>query len=312
MPPVVCALCWSLLCACSGPKAPSGSTPPAGAPPQVTGARPPARPQPAAASIHRVALSGEAEVAVGGTALRLRISESSAKIGAPVSRVNVLVNDGTRLAEAGWVIESGVFDKKWHPIEGRFWNPDAKEYQEGSVPGWEIRLLSLDDFHSNGSPAAVTVELRRIPQSRSSERTPPQGPLPEITPDPSGDLDMEGTPDAEGWYQSGTVRMRAPRPFSREQGELARRDLETFRGRRHDVATCYRRFTAKNPRLAGNLAIALTLTQDGRVTACRLEKQLSEHGVGACVCGQARAWRFPAGIEPGPRIVRYSWSLVPE
>jgi len=109
----------------------------------------------------RVNLTGEAFVAVPGTPLQVRISESSAKIRAPVTGLGVMVRDGARLAEVRWTIESGKFDGSWLPIAGRFWHPVNQRYEEGAVPGWVIRLVSLNDFSSNGAPIAATVELRR-------------------------------------------------------------------------------------------------------------------------------------------------------
>ncbi|PKN46518.1 MAG: hypothetical protein CVU59_05810 [Deltaproteobacteria bacterium HGW-Deltaproteobacteria-17] len=130
---------------------------------------PVAKPAPAAAVPEkpaRISLSGETFVSVAGTQLQARISESSAKIRAPVTGLGVMIRDGGRLAEVRWTIESGKFDGSWLPIAGRFWHPEKKQYEEGEIPGWVIRLVSLDDFSSNGAPISATIELRRSPSGK--------------------------------------------------------------------------------------------------------------------------------------------------
>mgnify|MGYP000889122583 CR=1 FL=1 len=161
------ALLIPLVIAC-GPRREAGTTPgavkPAPGAAKPTPERPGPKPDtdvPDPAKIHNIQLSGDTPITVPGTGLVLRISASSAKIGAPVSAVNVLVRDGDRLAEAAWGIEEGKFDNSWRPIAGRFWHPDHEAYEEGAIPGWELRLVSLDEFHANGAPETITVELRR-------------------------------------------------------------------------------------------------------------------------------------------------------
>jgi len=144
----VVAVCLPvLLCSCAGPVAKPSKKPVAVVP--------------ALQNPVRMSLTGEAFVTVPGTLLQVRISESSAKIRAPVTGLGVMVRDGQRLAEVRWTIESGKFDGSWLPIAGRFWHPENKRYEEGAVPGWVLRLVSLDDFSSNGAPIAATVELKR-------------------------------------------------------------------------------------------------------------------------------------------------------
>jgi len=149
-----------LLPACAGTKASTMPGSPDESAPHV-GPRAPATAPDAEEKTFTVRLSGDTAVAVRETGLSVWISESSAKIGAPVSRVAVLVRGGGRLAEAVWVIESGEFESRWRPIAGRFWHPEKKAYEEGELPGWEIRLVSIDESLPSGSPAAVTIELRR-------------------------------------------------------------------------------------------------------------------------------------------------------
>ncbi|MDX9721086.1 MAG: hypothetical protein RBU37_10070 [Myxococcota bacterium] len=108
-----------------------------------------------------LSLQQDQEQTLPGTELRLWISSSSSKHGAPVSSVSVMFALADVLAERSWTIEEGRFSSEWLAVEGRFWHPQLERYEEGALPGWQVRLDSVDETSVSGAPTAVTVSVRR-------------------------------------------------------------------------------------------------------------------------------------------------------
>ena len=102
-----------------------------------------------------------APVSITDTNFKLNISESSHKSRAPVGRVCVLVDNGSKKAETCWVTESGVFEKDWKTIGGRRWVSESNAYEEIYITGWQIKLNSIDDTHANASAKTITVSLQQ-------------------------------------------------------------------------------------------------------------------------------------------------------
>jgi hypothetical protein len=118
---------------------------------------------PAADAIHTVSLVREEPALVPGTPLSVFISQSSHKIRAPLAMVSILVSIGDQKAEIGWRIESNQIDGVWRPLEGRRFDNDTSEYVEEEIPGWLVRLDSVDETSANASPRAITVSFKRAP-----------------------------------------------------------------------------------------------------------------------------------------------------
>ena len=118
---------------------------------------------PAADAIHTVSLMREDPAKVPGTPLSVFISQSSAKIRAPLVMVSILVSLGEQKAEIGWSIESNQIDGAWRPLQGRRYDTETSEYVEEEIPGGVVRLDSVDGSSANGSPRAITVSFKRAP-----------------------------------------------------------------------------------------------------------------------------------------------------
>lgn len=100
-----------------------------------------------------------------GTDLQVVISEAWHKTRAPLVGVSVLVSRGPkRKAQVGWRIESGKVPVEWKSISGRRYDGPTGKYVEETIPGWQIRMVTLDDSNAGGSPSAITVSFRRTPR----------------------------------------------------------------------------------------------------------------------------------------------------
>ena len=95
------------------------------------------------------------------TSLKLNISESSHKSQAPIGRVCVLVDNGTKKAETCWATSAGAFDTDWKSLGGRRWVTEKNAYEEIYIEGWEIRLDSIDEIHSNASAKTISISIRQ-------------------------------------------------------------------------------------------------------------------------------------------------------
>jgi hypothetical protein len=111
--------------------------------------------------IFTVSLAVDEVKEVPGTPLVIRISSSFHKVQAPLVGVSVLVSVEGEKAEISWRIEHGQIDASWQALEGRYYDDDADAYVEGRVPGWRVRLESVDDRKAGGSPSAITVSFQR-------------------------------------------------------------------------------------------------------------------------------------------------------
>lgn len=105
----------------------------------------------------------EAVVPVPGTELTVRLLGGWHKSFAPLVGVDVQFARGTDLAEVGWRIEQGAIDPAWQDLEGRRYDEASATYVETAIPGWQVRLLSVDDASAGGSPTAITIEVRTTP-----------------------------------------------------------------------------------------------------------------------------------------------------
>ena len=123
-------------------------------------------------SVPTLSLAGDSPVPVPQSELTVHISESFHKIRAPLVGVSVLsvqAGNPAKKAQVGWRIESGKIDPTWRKLEGRRYDEDSGEYVEERIPGWRVRLDSIDDQSAGGSPTAITISVKRAPGSSSSE-----------------------------------------------------------------------------------------------------------------------------------------------
>ena len=110
--------------------------------------------------IRTVKLVGKTVVAVPDSDLTVRIESASHKIRAPVVGVSILVERGSDKTEVGWTIEEGEISGSWEDVAGRRYDEDSGDYVEEQIPGWQVRLDSIDDTNAGGSPSAITVSFK--------------------------------------------------------------------------------------------------------------------------------------------------------
>jgi hypothetical protein len=111
-----------------------------------------------------------------------------------------------------------------------------------------------------------------------------------------------------GGVTRAAVRVRPPAVVSVEGLGGARRDvsdLGTFvRSRESQLRHCYTEFGLKvNPRLAGTVTVAITMTGSGNVTAANITSR-TWSGAGSseaesCIRSRIRSWKFPASDAGG-------------
>lgn len=114
-------------------------------------------------AIRSISIVGKTPVGVPGSDLSAHISGSFHKSRAPLVGVSVLVSQGEQKAEVSWRIESGQIESDWRPIEGRRYDDESETYVEEQIPGWLVRLDSVEDHSAGGDPTAITISLKRAP-----------------------------------------------------------------------------------------------------------------------------------------------------
>lgn len=110
--------------------------------------------------VHTVSLSGDTPVPVPNTDFKAYISGASHKTSTPLAYVRVLLSLADAKAEVRWQVQAGEIDTAWRKIEGRRWDADSSTYLEEEIPGWLVRLDSVDDSSSGGSPTALTISVK--------------------------------------------------------------------------------------------------------------------------------------------------------
>ena len=155
-----------LVSACGRPPAPEPPPPVPIDPGPVVPSPPPApRPPPVVEQgPKKLSLDDrEAVVPVPGTDLTVQLLGGWHKTRAPLVGVDVRFGRGDDLAEVGWRIEQGEIDPAWQDLAGRRYDEATETYVETAIPGWQVRLLSVDDSNAGGSPTAITIEVRAAP-----------------------------------------------------------------------------------------------------------------------------------------------------
>lgn len=80
----------------------------------------------------------------------------------------------------------------------------------------------------------------------------------------------------------------------------------------NEVRHCYDQGLARNPKLAGRIAISFTINADGSVTASDVaETSLADASVGECIRKAAKRWEFPKPEGGGTVQVSYPFNLDP-
>ena len=123
----------------------------------------PTPPETATTAHHTVSLTDDSTVPVAGTPLTVQMVDAFHKIRAPLVGVSVLVNDDgspKHTAKVDWRIESSNVDSGWRELAGEHWDEPSNAYVEDRIPGWLVRLDSLDASNSGGSPSAITVSFK--------------------------------------------------------------------------------------------------------------------------------------------------------
>ncbi len=113
--------------------------------------------------IHTLALSGPTPASVPGSDLTVFISGSFHKIRAPLVGVSVLFSQGDKNAQIEWRIESGTINSTWLELRGRRYDKESGSYVDEEIPGWRVRLDSVDDHAAGGDPTAITISVKRAP-----------------------------------------------------------------------------------------------------------------------------------------------------
>jgi hypothetical protein len=113
--------------------------------------------------IRSLSLSGDTPVPVPGSNLVVHISGSFHKASAPVVGVDILFVDGEQKVQVGWRIESGEINSEWIELRGRRYDDESSEYVDEEMPGWWVRLDSVNEQSAGGDPTAITISVKRAP-----------------------------------------------------------------------------------------------------------------------------------------------------
>ena len=83
--------------------------------------------------------------------------------------------------------------------------------------------------------------------------------------------------------------------------------MDTVEGHLDELVACYRKALARNPTLAGDLTLMLTINEDGKVTTsmCAMPG-LSDRPLRECASARASAWRFP---KPADGLGSFQYTL---
>lgn len=109
----------------------------------------------------KVALAIDTPVDIEGAKLRATMVDSFHKIRAPLVGFGVLFRaESGATAQVSWRIESGKIPARWRPLEGSRYDDEKGAYVDEKLPGWLVRLESIDDSNAGGSPTKVTISVK--------------------------------------------------------------------------------------------------------------------------------------------------------
>jgi len=162
----------SLVACSSAPPAPApvilDAGPAQSAPPPIAPDDPPPLEPPSAP--HRLSLTDlETSVAIPGSDLSVRLMGGWHKASAPLVGVDVQFRLDDRIAEMGWRLERGVVTSDWRDLAGHRYDEKTERQLDTTIPGWQVRLVSVDASNAGGSPTAITIEVRPTPRDRCRE-----------------------------------------------------------------------------------------------------------------------------------------------
>lgn len=122
--------------------------------------------------------------------------------------------------------------------------------------------------------------------------------------EPASERVAEPADDAHPKIEFGEFEIEGPRPG----GELvaaATKNVESLR-------ECYRKQLAKQPELAGELALRILIAPSGEVTDAMLHNnKLPTHRVGVCMLAAAKKWKLEANSDAEPTPVIIPMTLSP-
>ena len=152
----------------------------------------------------------------------------------------------------------------------------------------------------------------------AAESSPPEltqaepTPSPELTPRP----EPASPPDAVPPPEPASPPDAVPPPEQDNPGTFGAlpRDVirDIVRANIEQVRACYNTGLAKEPTLAGRVAIRFIITPTGTVgSSVVLESTVSDPAVGSCIADAAKGWQFPEPRGGGNVFVTYPFNLSP-
>lgn len=110
-----------------------------------------------------------------------------------------------------------------------------------------------------------------------------------------------GTGSAESSLKSGSGRPHVDKDVVRE---IVREHIDEVRG-------CYNEGLARDPELAGRVAVNFVIGPDGHVVSATVQQGLGDDGVDQCLVEHVKTWKFPAPGGSGNVIITYPFNFTP-
>lgn len=110
-----------------------------------------------------------------------------------------------------------------------------------------------------------------------------------------------GTGSADSSLKSGSGRSHVDKDVVRQ---IVREHMDQVRG-------CYNEGLARDPKLAGRVAVNFVIGPDGHVISATIQQGLGDDDVDQCLVEHVKTWKFPAPGGGGNVIITYPFNFTP-
>tara|TARA_R110002096_G_scaffold433381_2_gene651976 strand:- start:19581 stop:19931 length:351 start_codon:yes stop_codon:yes gene_type:complete len=113
-------------------------------------------------AVQTIGLDGAVPVIVPDSDLRAFISDSYQRSRAPGAGVMVTVVQGDIHVKLTWSVSPQEIDTAWRPIQNSEFDYESNTQVTKGIPGWLVRLDSVERYSRAAGPSAVTISLKRL------------------------------------------------------------------------------------------------------------------------------------------------------
>ncbi len=112
---------------------------------------------------------------------------------------------------------------------------------------------------------------------------------------------VSGTGSAKSSLKSGSGRSHIDKDVV---PEVVREHID-------EVRECYNDGLARDPTLAGRVAVNFVIGPDGHVVSAAIQQGIGDDGVEQCLIERVKTWKFPAPVGGGNVVITYPFNFTP-